>query len=85
MKYSEDGRFLAVASSGGPVYVHDVTDHYSLKATTGTTRTNVTMCLSSRSRPRHNFKFKHHSTVNVQTAEVRASELPCVLAYRSEA
>lgn len=35
MKYSDDGHLLAVASSGGLVYVHDATDHYSLKATIG--------------------------------------------------
>lgn len=34
MKYTEDGALLAVASSGGQIYVHDATEHYSLKATT---------------------------------------------------
>lgn len=38
MKYSEDGRLLAVASSGGQIYIHDAMDHYALKATTSECR-----------------------------------------------
>ncbi|CAM9225273.1 unnamed protein product, partial [Laminaria digitata] len=34
MKYTQDGTLLAVASSGGQVYIHDAKDHYSLKTTT---------------------------------------------------
>lgn len=34
MKYTEDGALLAVASSGGQIYVHNAKDHYSLEATT---------------------------------------------------
>ncbi|CAM9684091.1 unnamed protein product, partial [Hapterophycus canaliculatus] len=38
MKYTKDGALLAVASSSGHVYIHDATDHYSLKATTSKRR-----------------------------------------------
>lgn len=34
MKYTQDGTLLAVASSGGQIYIHDAKDHYSLKTTT---------------------------------------------------
>ncbi|CAM9247319.1 unnamed protein product, partial [Ectocarpus sp. 12 AP-2014] len=34
MKYSKDGALLAVATSGGQIYVHDAADHYSLKSST---------------------------------------------------
>lgn len=34
MKFTKDGSLLAVAASSGEIYIHNATDHYSLKATT---------------------------------------------------
>lgn len=35
IKYAADGSLMAVASSGGQIYLYDASDHYRLRATTG--------------------------------------------------